>query len=89
MDNSKAGFVTIYDKSDTKCFIYPIRYFLSCGYSSVVERHLPKVNARGSSPLTRFLNFCIVLNLVTGLYILYKVDVKFIFPQHEKRLMVR
>ena len=27
------------------------------GYSSVVERHLPKVNVRGSNPLTRSLLF--------------------------------
>lgn len=27
----------------------------SCGYSSVVERHLPKVNVVGSSPIARFL----------------------------------
>ena len=28
-------------------------HFHECGYSSVVERNLPKVDVRGSSPLTR------------------------------------
>ena len=34
---------------------------MECGYSSVVERHLAKVNVARSNRVTRFLNWLVLL----------------------------
>ena len=36
---------------------------LECGYSSVVERQLPKLNVVGSSPIIRFFLYSYILNV--------------------------
>ena len=65
-----------------------LKLYSSRGNSSVVERHLPKVNVVGSSPISRFFTVIFVVHFIDILSVLHNYCPKFPHPLVERILVL-